>query len=201
MIALCSSFQPLLVSRNWKFGAKTDATTLSSISDLSTLTSLYISHNAEQTSPQKKCSNTLPLSSPWVFHPSKKLKELPTSMASLTALKRLDIRSCHSLESLPEQVLEGLTSLTELFIQDCEMLKTLIRGIATPNNPYKTSSCSLSRDSDLAFQDSKLTLSSITGDLELPSPAITSSWDYGHRICKRRELFIVQNWQSAAGRR
>lgn len=90
-------------------------------------------------------------------------------MASLTALKRLDIRSCHSLESLPEQVLEGLTSLTELFIQDCEMLKTLIRGIATPNNPYKTSSCSLSRDGDLAFEDSKLTLSSITGDLELPS--------------------------------
>lgn len=99
----------------------------------------------------------------------KKLEELPTSMASLTALKRLDIRSCHSLESLPEQVLEGLTSLMELFIQDCEMLKTLIRGIATPNNPYKTSSCSLSRDGDLAFEDSKLTLSSITGDLELPS--------------------------------
>jgi len=51
------------------------------------------------------------------------LKELPSSLACLNALKRLEIHSCSALDSLPEEGMKGLTSLTELFVYDCEMLK------------------------------------------------------------------------------
>ncbi|XP_006355884.1 putative disease resistance protein RGA4 [Solanum tuberosum] len=122
-------FPTLACVKKLEVWGNTDATSLSSISDLSILTSLCISHNIEQTSLPEEMFKRLAYLESMSISSFKKLKELPTSLASLTALKRLDIRSCHSLESLPEQVLEGLTSLTELFIQDCEMLKTLSEGL------------------------------------------------------------------------
>ncbi|KAH0741420.1 hypothetical protein KY290_034463 [Solanum tuberosum] len=49
------------------------------------------------------------------------LKELSTGLASLNALKSLQIESCDALESLPKKELEGLTSLSELFVHNCKM--------------------------------------------------------------------------------
>uniref|UniRef100_M1DKB1 Disease resistance protein RGA1 n=1 Tax=Solanum tuberosum TaxID=4113 RepID=M1DKB1_SOLTU len=57
------------------------------------------------------------------------LKELPSSLASLNALKSLEIESCYALESLPEEGVKGLTSLTELSIFCYEMLKCLREGL------------------------------------------------------------------------
>uniref|UniRef100_A0A0V0HAV4 Putative ovule protein n=1 Tax=Solanum chacoense TaxID=4108 RepID=A0A0V0HAV4_SOLCH len=59
----------------------------------------------------------------------KNLKKLPTSLATVNALKSLKIECCGALESLPEEGLEGLTSLTELSLQYCEMLKYLPEGL------------------------------------------------------------------------
>lgn len=129
MICPMLIFPTLACVKKLEVWGNTDATSLSSISDLSTLTSLCISHNVEQTSLPDEMFKRLAYLESMSISSFKKLKELPTSLASLTALKRLDIRSCHSLEGLPEQVLEGLTSLTEFFIQDCEMLKTLSEGL------------------------------------------------------------------------
>ncbi|KAG5592454.1 hypothetical protein H5410_042968 [Solanum commersonii] len=57
------------------------------------------------------------------------LKELPSSLACLNALKRLEIHSCSALESLPEEGVKGLTSLTLLSVYDCEMVKCLPEGL------------------------------------------------------------------------
>ncbi|KAJ8555216.1 hypothetical protein K7X08_012712 [Anisodus acutangulus] len=122
-------FPTLACVKKLEVWGNTDATTLSSISNLSTLTSLYISHNIEQTSLPEEMFICLANLESLSISSFKKLKELPTSLASLNALKCLDIRRCHSLESLPEQALEGLTSLAELFVQDCEILKSLSEGL------------------------------------------------------------------------
>ncbi|XP_059301769.1 probable disease resistance protein RPP1 [Lycium ferocissimum] len=109
----------------------------------------------------------------------KKLKELPTSLAILIALKRLDIQRCHSLESLPERVLEGLTSLKELFVQDCAILKSLSKGPQhlTALTRLVVALCLEMMALPFGIQNLH---SSITGYLELPSPSISSSWHYGN---------------------
>ncbi|KAH0642833.1 hypothetical protein KY289_033807 [Solanum tuberosum] len=102
-------------------------TTLSS--NFRALTSLHISHNNEATSlPEeifKSFANLKYLKISLFYN----LKELPSSLACLNALKTLEIHSCSALESLPEEGVKGLTSLTELFVYDCEMLKFLPEGL------------------------------------------------------------------------
>ncbi|PHT58631.1 putative disease resistance protein RGA4 [Capsicum baccatum] len=99
---------PMLVFPNLPFvkileiSGEADARGLSSISNLSTLTSLWIADNYK----------------------------LPTScLASLNALEYLYIACCDPLESLPEEGLEGLTSLTQLSVRSCKMLKSLPEGL------------------------------------------------------------------------
>ncbi|XP_055820972.1 putative disease resistance protein RGA4 [Solanum dulcamara] len=107
----------------------TNATGLSSISNLSTLTSLRIGANYEATSLPEEMFKSLTNLEYLSFFDFKNLKELPASLTSLNALKRLQIESCDALDSLPEQGLEGLTSLTQLFIKYCKMLKCLPEGL------------------------------------------------------------------------
>ncbi|PHT58627.1 putative disease resistance protein RGA4 [Capsicum baccatum] len=107
----------------------TNATGLSSISNLSTLTSLRIGANYEATSlPEEMFKSLTNLEYLSIFE-FNYLTELPTSLASLSALKRIQIENCDALESLPEQGLECLTSLTELFVKYCRMLKSLPEGL------------------------------------------------------------------------
>ncbi|XP_049376708.1 putative disease resistance protein RGA3 [Solanum stenotomum] len=106
-----------------------DATSISSISKLTTLTSLSIDHNFKATTlPEEMFKRLVNLESLSIIY-FKKLRELPSSLASLNALKCLKIHYCYALESLPEQGLEGLTSLTDLYVQNCEMLKCLPEGL------------------------------------------------------------------------
>uniref|UniRef100_A0A0V0H8X8 Putative ovule protein n=1 Tax=Solanum chacoense TaxID=4108 RepID=A0A0V0H8X8_SOLCH len=107
----------------------TKARGLSSISNLSTLTSLRIGANYRATSLPEEMFTSLTNLEYLSFFDFKNLKELPTSLTSLNALKRLQIESCDSLESLPEQGLEGLTSLTQLFVKYCKMLECLPEGL------------------------------------------------------------------------
>ncbi|KAH0642794.1 hypothetical protein KY289_033768 [Solanum tuberosum] len=72
---------------------------------------------------QKRCSKALQISD---FY---NLKELPTSLTSPNALKHLDIIGCDALESLPEEGVKGLTSLTQLSIAYCKMLQCLPEGL------------------------------------------------------------------------
>nr|Q7XA39.1 RecName: Full=Putative disease resistance protein RGA4; AltName: Full=RGA4-blb [Solanum bulbocastanum]AAP45166.1 Putative disease resistance protein RGA4, identical [Solanum bulbocastanum] len=102
---------------------------LSSISNLSTLTSLRIGANYRATSLPEEMFTSLTNLEFLSFFDFKNLKDLPTSLTSLNALKRLQIESCDSLESFPEQGLEGLTSLTQLFVKYCKMLKCLPEGL------------------------------------------------------------------------
>ncbi|CAN4128055.1 unnamed protein product [Withania somnifera] len=126
-ISDCPMFIYPILSTVKKLGiwGEADARGLSSISNLSTLTSLKIFSNHKATSlPEdmfKGLANLKYLSVSYLEN----LKELPTSLASLNTLKCLDIRYCYALESLPEEGLEGLTSLTELFLEHCNMLKSL----------------------------------------------------------------------------
>ncbi|KAK4352791.1 hypothetical protein RND71_028309 [Anisodus tanguticus] len=98
--------------RIWFFLKKLEVhggTCLSSISNLSTLTSLRIGANNDATSlPEEMFKNLTNLEYLSIFD-FMNLKELPTSLASLNALKRLQIESCEALHSLTEQGLEGLT--------------------------------------------------------------------------------------------
>ncbi|WMV43248.1 hypothetical protein MTR67_036633 [Solanum verrucosum] len=57
------------------------------------------------------------------------LKDLPSCLAGLNALERLEIRFCNTLESLPAEGVKGLTSLTELSVYACNMLKCLPDGL------------------------------------------------------------------------
>ncbi|XP_059315134.1 putative disease resistance protein RGA3 [Lycium ferocissimum] len=107
---------------------KLDATSFSSISKLSTLTSLSIDHNLEVTTLPEQMFKLANLESLSIIY-FKKLRQLPSSLASLNALKRLEIRYCYALESLLEQGMEGLTSLTDLYVQNCKMLKSLPEGL------------------------------------------------------------------------
>ncbi|XP_019445228.1 PREDICTED: putative disease resistance protein RGA3 [Lupinus angustifolius] len=53
------------------------------------------------------------------------LKVFPNAVGSLNALKELQIDYCQEIESLPENVLQGLASLRTLLIGNCDKLKSL----------------------------------------------------------------------------
>ncbi|RYR40782.1 hypothetical protein Ahy_A09g046517 [Arachis hypogaea] len=59
----------------------------------------------------------------------RELKELPSDITKLTALSDLTISDCGKLECLPEQGLEGLSSLRKLFIHSCKSLGSLPDGV------------------------------------------------------------------------
>ncbi|KAL1354107.1 disease resistance protein RGA2-like isoform X2 [Arachis hypogaea] len=54
-----------------------------------------------------------------------KLKVLPQELGTLSSLQELDIVGCDELESLAENVFQGLSSLRRLDIYDCPRLKSL----------------------------------------------------------------------------
>ncbi|CAN4128094.1 unnamed protein product [Withania somnifera] len=92
---------------------KVDVISFSSIYKLTILTSLSIDHNFEATTlPEEIFKHLANLES----------LKLPSILVSLNALKCLKIRYCYALESLPEQGMESLTSLTDLYVQNCKML-------------------------------------------------------------------------------
>ncbi|KAM3397277.1 putative disease resistance protein RGA4 [Capsicum galapagoense] len=122
-------FSTLSSVKKLEVHGNTNATGLSSISNLSTLTSLRIGANYEATSlPEEMFKSLTNLEYLSIFE-FNYLTELPTSLASLSALKRIQIENCDALESLPEQGLECLTSLTQLFVKYCRMLKSLPEGL------------------------------------------------------------------------
>uniref|UniRef100_A0A0V0HFR4 Putative ovule protein n=1 Tax=Solanum chacoense TaxID=4108 RepID=A0A0V0HFR4_SOLCH len=129
VIPTLSSVKDLVVRGN-----KSDAIGFSSISNLRALTSLRINfnniiNNKEATSlPEEMFKSLANLKYLSIFYFTN-LRELPTSLASLNALKHLDIIECDALESLPEEGVKGLTSLTKLSIMDCKMLKCLPEGL------------------------------------------------------------------------
>ncbi|WMV43253.1 hypothetical protein MTR67_036638 [Solanum verrucosum] len=102
-----------------------DASSLRSISNLSALTSLYISDYVGATSLPEEMFKSLANLKYLEISSFINLKELPTSLASLNALKSLQFEYCDALESLSEEGVKGLTSLTELSIGYCKMLKCL----------------------------------------------------------------------------
>ncbi|XP_055820960.1 putative disease resistance protein RGA3 [Solanum dulcamara] len=99
-----------------------DARGLSSISNLSTLTSLRIGCNDKATSLPEKMFKSLTNLEYLEISDFENLKELPNSLASLYALKHLDIKFCDALESLPDG-LQHLTDLTSLTIMECPELE------------------------------------------------------------------------------
>ncbi|KAH0646761.1 hypothetical protein KY290_034406 [Solanum tuberosum] len=123
VIPTLSSVKKLEIAR------EADATGFRSISNLRDLTSLYISDNEEATSLPEEMFKNLANLKDLTISEFKNLKKLPTSLATVNALKSLKIECCGALESLPEEGLEGLTSLTELSLQYCEMLKYLPEGL------------------------------------------------------------------------
>ncbi|KAH0642799.1 hypothetical protein KY289_033773 [Solanum tuberosum] len=124
VIPTLSSVKKLVVH-----GDKSDAIGFSSISNLRALTSLHIGHNQEDTSLPEETFKSLANLKYLKIYFCCKLKELPTSLASLNALKHLDIIMCGALESLPEEGVKGLTSLTQLSVGDCYMLQCLPEGL------------------------------------------------------------------------
>ncbi|KAH0698613.1 hypothetical protein KY284_012828 [Solanum tuberosum] len=118
-----SSFKKLEVH------GSTNATGLSTISNLSSLTSLRLGANNQVTSLPEEMFKSLTNLKYLTISYYKNLKELPTSLASLNALQSLTIDYCEALESLPEEGVKGLTSLTELFVEQCKMLKCLPEGL------------------------------------------------------------------------
>ncbi|MED6180933.1 hypothetical protein PIB30_014715 [Stylosanthes scabra] len=57
------------------------------------------------------------------------LKELPYDITKLSALSDLSVSNCGKLECLPEQGLEGLSSLRHLTLRCCEGLVSLPEGV------------------------------------------------------------------------
>ncbi|XP_060207754.1 putative disease resistance protein RGA3 [Lycium barbarum] len=122
-------FPALSSVKKLKIWGELDATGLSSISNLNTLTSLQIQINDTLTSLPEEMFKSLANLKYLSISLYENLKELPTSLASLSALKCLEIDYCNALESLPEEGLQGLISLTELSLDNCEMLKSLPEGL------------------------------------------------------------------------
>ncbi|PHU28844.1 Disease resistance protein RGA2 [Capsicum chinense] len=118
-------FPTLSSVKKLEIWGEADARGLSSISNLSTLTSLKIFSNHKATLLLEEMFKSLANLKYLSISYFENLKELPTSLTSLNDLKCLDIRYCYALESLPEEGLEGLTSLMELFVEHCNMLKSL----------------------------------------------------------------------------
>ncbi|KAJ0082409.1 hypothetical protein Patl1_10143 [Pistacia atlantica] len=58
-----------------------------------------------------------------------KLKSFPTELVSLGAVRTLCIRTCHELESFPEQGLEGLNCLQHLDLINCRRFSSLSEGL------------------------------------------------------------------------
>ncbi|KAH0742317.1 hypothetical protein KY290_035360 [Solanum tuberosum] len=85
------------------YGEKADAIGFSSISNLRALTSLHIRHNKEDTSLPEEMFKSLANLKYLKISGYYNVKELPSSLASLNALKHLDIDYCWALESLPEE--------------------------------------------------------------------------------------------------
>ncbi|KAH0645626.1 hypothetical protein KY290_034408 [Solanum tuberosum] len=109
-------------------GDEVDAASFMSISNLSTLTSLCISSNKSTSLPEemfKSLANLKYLTISFFMN----LKELPTSLGCLSALKCLQIQCCDALEKFPEEGMKGLTSLTELSVYCCKTLKCLPEGL------------------------------------------------------------------------
>ncbi|TMW85058.1 hypothetical protein EJD97_023863, partial [Solanum chilense] len=89
------------------YGDKSDATFFRSIYNLRALTSLHISSNDTATSLPEEMFKSLANLKYLEISFFDNLKELPTSLASLNALKHLEIKSCPELESLPEEGVKG----------------------------------------------------------------------------------------------
>ncbi|KAG5592413.1 hypothetical protein H5410_042927 [Solanum commersonii] len=109
-------------------GDEVDAASFMSISNLSTLTSLRISSNKSTAFPEemfKSLANLKYLTISFFMN----LKELPTSLGCLSALKCLQIQCCDALEKFPEEGMKGLTSLTKLSVYCCKTLKCLPEGL------------------------------------------------------------------------
>ncbi|XP_031256582.1 putative disease resistance protein RGA4 [Pistacia vera] len=58
-----------------------------------------------------------------------KLKSFPTELVSLGAVRTLCIRTCHELESFPEQGLEGLNCLQHLDLINCRRFSSFSEGL------------------------------------------------------------------------
>ncbi|KAM3397284.1 putative disease resistance protein RGA3 [Capsicum galapagoense] len=130
-ISSCPMFVfPTLSSvKKLEIRGKVDAESLSSISNLSTLTSLEFLGNHEATSFPDEMFNGLAYLKYLQIYDLKKLNELPTSLASLNALKSLVIRNCSALESLPK-ALQNLTALTTLTVIGSPKVKDrCVKGI------------------------------------------------------------------------
>ncbi|KAH0649396.1 hypothetical protein KY285_034644 [Solanum tuberosum] len=110
-------------------GDEADATCFRSTPNLRVLTSLHISHKKEATSLTEETFKSLANLKYLKISFFDNLKELPTSLASLNALKHLEIEFCGALKSLPEEGVKGLTSLTQLSVCNCKMLKCLPGGL------------------------------------------------------------------------
>jgi leucine-rich repeat protein SHOC2 len=101
---------------------------LKSISSFYGLTALHLSRIEGITSfPDGMLKNLSWLQTLKVDH-FPKLKELPNESFNL-ALERLEISYCDELESLPEQIWEGLQSLQTMSIHYCKGLRCLPEGI------------------------------------------------------------------------
>ncbi|KAL3361714.1 hypothetical protein AABB24_014536 [Solanum stoloniferum] len=85
------------------------------------LTSFNISDDNEVTSFPEEIFKSLANLKYLKISDCKNLKELPTSLGSLNGLKLLEICCCDALESLPEEGVKRLTSLTELCVYTCKM--------------------------------------------------------------------------------
>jgi Leucine-rich repeat (LRR) protein len=101
---------------------------LKSISSFYGLTALHLSRIEGITSfPDGMLKNLSWLQTLKVDH-FPKLKELPNESFNL-ALERLEISYCDELESLPEQIWEGMQSLQTMSIHYCKGLRCLPEGI------------------------------------------------------------------------